>query len=394
MCMTKNRAIRNTFIGAAILVSTLLAGGTASAEDALPVGYGDFVPEVDFGPAMSTLVNIGTTPCVVKSSNVSSLPAQTKMDLPPADLMQFVGVLNQMKANSSSLIAFECTPTVNFTAAEKSITGTVTNKALGLTGSFLLKCSFKQSVTITASLELGMALPGGTQMSVSPTNSAIPISCGIRIVLSDETTMNGTVEGSATIGATKQCEGSSDKSCVGIQADAQVVVTSATGQLKGYIGTGTYTFQDAFTLPKLNDSLGQAVFLLGKSSVRALRSSPKVADSTDALNIKFARGAAKTEILYPASVAGAESSFGKNSTYGAVSAPKAKCVFTAVKGSRQFALPAVTANAQGATVTKVLTSAQAAAMAKSLKLKVGSAFVLRAKCGSATTNQNVVYSIS
>lgn len=84
--MTKNRAIRNTFIGAAILVSTLLAGGTASAEDALPAGYGDFVPEVDFGPAMSTLVNIGTTPCVVKSSNVSSLPAQTKMDLPPADL--------------------------------------------------------------------------------------------------------------------------------------------------------------------------------------------------------------------------------------------------------------------------------------------------------------------
>jgi hypothetical protein len=98
--------------------------------------------------------------------------------------------------------------------------------------------------------------------------------------------------------------------------------------------------------------------------------------------------------LYPAVVAGAESSFGKNATYGAVSAPKAKCVFTAVKGSRKFALPAVTANAQGATATKVLTSAQAAAMAKSLRLKVGSAFVLRAKCGSATTNQNVVYSIS
>jgi outer membrane murein-binding lipoprotein Lpp len=37
--MTKNRAIRNTFIGAAILVSTLLAGGTASAEDNQNVVY-------------------------------------------------------------------------------------------------------------------------------------------------------------------------------------------------------------------------------------------------------------------------------------------------------------------------------------------------------------------
>ena len=105
-------------------------------------------------------------------------------------------------------------------------------------------------------------------------------------------------------------------------------------------------------------------------------------------------GTAKTEILYPAVVAGTKSAFGKNATYGAVSSPKAKCVFTAVKGAKQFALPALTANAQGATATKVLTSAQAAAMAKSLRLKVGSAFVLRAKCGSATTNQNVVYSIS
>jgi len=392
--MTKNRAIRKTLIGAAVLVSALLTGGAVSAVDALPAGYGDFVPEVDFGPAMSSLVNIGTTPCVVKSSNVSSLPAQTKMDLPPADLVQFIGVLSQMKTDSSSLVAFDCTPTVNFTASEKSVTGTVANKALGLTGSFLLKCSFKQSITIAASLEIGMALQGGSQMSVSPTNSIVPISCGFRIVLSDKTTMNGTVEGSATIGATASCVGSSDKSCVGIAANAQVIVTSATGKLKGYVGSGTYTFQDAFTLPKLNDSLGQAGFLLGKSSVRALRYSPKVAGIAGALNIAFVPGASKTEILYPAVVAGAKSSFGKNATYGAVSAPGAKCTFTAVSGKRQFVLPSVAANAQGATATKTLTSAQATAMAKSLRLKEGSAIVLRAKCGAATTNQNVVYANS
>ena len=391
--MMRHQSIHKVIFGGVALISTLVFGpnSSAGAIDALPAGYGDFVPEVDFGPAMSTLVDIGATPCVVKSSNVSSLPAQTKMDLPPADIMQFLGVLTEMKRSSTSLVAFECTPTIRFTAAETSITGKVSNQSLGLTGTFLLKCSFKQSITVTTSLEIGMSVQGGSRMSISPTNSSIPISCGIRIALSDQSTLSGTVEGTAIVGTEAPCVGSTDNSCVGISADTQVVVTSGTGELKGYVGSGTYTFQDAFTLPKINESLGQAGQALGKSSVRAMRSVPRTENGTGAMNIKFVPGAAKTEILYPAVVAGTKSAFGKGATYAAVSAPKAKCVFTAVKGSKQYALPAVTANAQGATVTKALTPAQATGMSKALGLKVGAGFVLRAKCGTATTNQNVVF---
>jgi hypothetical protein len=109
------------------------------------------------------------------------------------------------------------------------------------------------------------------------------------------------------------------------------------------------------------------------------------------MKIAFVPGAAKTEILYPAVVAGTKTIFGKDATYGAIASPKAKCAFTAVKGAKQYVLPAVTANAQGATPTKVLTAARSLAMSKQLGLKVGNAFVLRAKCGAATTNQNVVY---
>ena len=392
--MTKQNTMRNVFFGGAVLVAAFISGSQASAIDALPAGYGDLVPEADFGPAMSTLVKIGTTSCVVKSSNVSGLPVQTKLDLPPADLMQFAGILADIKTKSASLVALDCTPTILFSATEKTITGTVANKGLGLTGSFSLKCSFKQSVTINASLSFGMAVAGGARMSIDPTTSTIPISCGIRIVMSDATTMNGTVEGSAVIGAAAPCEGAVENSCVGIVADTKVTVTSGTGELKGYVGSGTYTFQDSFTLPEINDSLGQVGSALGKSSVSAFRLAPRVAGSAGTMNISFVPGAPKTEILYPAVVAGAKSAFGKNATYAAVSSPKAKCVFTAVKGAKQFALPAVIANAQGATTTKKLTATQATKMSKALGIKAGSAFVLRAKCGSATTNQNVVYSIS
>ena len=391
MEMTKQNTIRNVFFGGAVLISAFISSGTASAINALPAGYGDLVPEADFGPAMSTLVKIGTTSCVVKSSNVSGLPVQTKLDLPPADLMQFAGILADIKTKSNSLIALNCTPTILFTATEKTITGTVANKALGLTGSFSLKCSFKQSMTVNASLSFGMAVTGGARMSIDPTTSTIPISCGIRIVMSDETTMNGTVEGAAVVGAAAPCEGAAENSCVGLSANTKVTVTSATGELKGYVGSGTYTFQDSFTLPEINDSLGQVGSVLGKSAVSAFRLTAQAIGSAGSMSITFVPGAAKTEILYPAVVAGSKSSLGKNATYGAVSSPKAKCTFTAVKGNKQFALPVVTANAQGATTTKVLTAARALSMSKQLGLKVGNAFVLRAKCGTATTNQNVVF---
>ena len=384
--------LRNLVMGGAIIASLSVgSANSAGALDALPPGYSDLVPEVDFGPAMSSLVNIGSTPCTVKSSNVSALPVETKIDLPPSDLMQFAGALGTMRSSSSSLVTLDCVSNLQFDGTEKVITGTVTNTALNLKGTFSLKCSFKQSLAVSASLSFGMAVKGGAQLSINPTTVVIPISCGIRIEMSDGTTVTAAVEGSAGAGETAPCEGATDRSCVGIVADTKVNVTSATGALKGYVGSGTYSFQDSFTLPSINENLGQVGSLLGKSSVRAYRSVPQATGNAGVMKIAFVPGTAKTEILYPAVAAGTKTIFGKNATYAAVSSPKAKCVFTAVKGAKQFALPALTANAQGATTTKKLTATQATKMSKALGVKTGSAYVLRAKCGSATTNQNVVY---
>ena len=390
--VTMKTNFRNVLLSGAIIASLNLGGAhSVGALDALPLGYSDLVPEVDFGPAMSSLVNIGSTPCTVKSSNVSALPVTTKIDLPPADLMQFAGALGTMKSNSSSLVTLDCSSNLQFDGTEKIITGTVTNTALSLKGTFSLKCSFKQSLTVSASLSFGMAVKGGSQLSINPSTAVIPISCGIRIEMSDGTTVTAAVEGSAGVGETAPCEGESDRSCVGIAADTKVTVTSATGALKGYVGNGTYSFKDSFTLPSINENLGQVGSLLGKSSVSAYRSVPQATSNVGVMKIAFVPGAAKTEILYPAVVVGSKTIFGKNATYGAIASPKAKCVFTAVKGAKQFALPAVTANAQGATTTKKLTAVQATAMSKALGIKAGSVFTLRAKCGTATTNQNVVY---
>ena len=119
---------RNVLMGGAIIASLSVgSANSAGALDALPPGYSDLVPEVDFGPAMSSLVNIGSTPCTVKSSNVSALPVATKIDLPPSDLMQFAGALGTMKSSSSSLVTLDCVSNLQFDGTEKVITGTVTN---------------------------------------------------------------------------------------------------------------------------------------------------------------------------------------------------------------------------------------------------------------------------
>jgi len=49
----------------------------------------------------------------------------------------------------------------------------------------------------------------------------------------------------------------------------------------------------------LNDNLGQFLSLLGKSSVRASRFTPRAVSNDGAMKINFAPGAARTEIVYP-----------------------------------------------------------------------------------------------
>ena len=360
---------------------------------ALPAGAGDFVPTIDLSSDLASLVNVVSSPCTVSESNITPMPVGATLTLPPSDLGQFLTALTAIKAKADSRVALLCSPELKMGGEERTISGTVTNAALSLSGSFTLKCVFEEGLSAKANLSFGLGVKGLMQLEVLSASKDMPMTCAMAMSFGGGTTVSGTIDGLAQIGTTvsQSCSGSTLESCVPLSVDAKVSVTSATGKFAGLVGMGTYSFTPSFTVPSLNSNLGLLSGQLKASSVRASRAVVRESNTSGSMQINFAAGKAKTEILHPSVSATGSSTFGKGLRYGAVSAPKERCVFTAVKGKKKFSFPALTAASNGATASKNVTATQSKAMAKALGLKVNAAFSLQAKCGKTTTTQSVTY---
>ena len=388
-------------IGITALAGLLLLASTTgvataqvtTSSTALPAGAGDFVPTIDLSADLASLVNVVSSPCTVSESNISVMPVGGTLTLPPTDIAQFLSALTAIKAKADSRVALSCSPELKMSGEERTISGTVTNAALSLSGSFTLKCIFQESLSAKANLSFGLGVKGLMQLDVVSASVAMPMTCAMSMSLGGGTTVAGTVDGLAKIGSTvsQSCTGSTLESCVPLSVDAKVSVTSATGKFAGLVGTGTYSFTPSFTVPSLNGNLGLLTGQLKSSSVRASRAVVRTTNTSGSMSIDFAAGKAKTEILHPVVSSSGSSSFGKGLRYGAVSTPKDKCIFTAVKGKKKFSFPALTAASNGATASKVVTAAQSKAMAKALGIKANAAFSLQAKCGKTITTQTVTY---
>ena len=372
--------------------------GVASAQivkssATLPAGAGDFVPTIDLSSDLASLVNVASSPCTVSESNIAAMPVGATLTLPPTDYAQLLSAFTAIKAKADSRVSLSCSPELKMGGEERTISGTVTNAALSLSGSFTLKCVFQEGLSAKANLSFGLGVKGLMQLEVLSASKDMPMTCAMAMSLGEGTTVTGTVDGLAKIGtsASQSCTGSTLESCVPLSVDATVSVTSATGRFAGLVGTGTYSFTPSFTVPSLNSNLGLLSGQLKSSSVRANRAVVRVSNTSGSMQINFAAGKARTEILHPAVTATGSSTFGKGLLYGAVSAPKAKCIFTAVKGKKKFAFPALTAASNGSTASKTVSAAQSKAMAKALGLKANAAFSLQAKCGKTATTQSVTF---
>lgn len=372
--------------------------GVASAQvttssPVIPAGAGDFVPTIDLSADLASLVNVVSSPCAVSESNISVMPVGATLTLPPTDIAQFLSAIYAIKTKADSRVALLCSPELKMGGEERTIKGTITNSALNLSGSFTLKCIFQESLSAKATLSFGLAVKDLMQLDVVSASVAMPMTCAMAMSFGGGTTVSGTIDGLAKIGSTvsQSCTGSTLESCVPLSVDAKVSVTSATGKFAGLVGTGTYSFTPSFTVPSLNGNLSLLTGQLKAQSVRASRAVVRTTNTSGSMRIDFAAGKAKTEILHPVVSSSGSSNFGKGLRYGAVSAPKEKCIFTAVKGKKKFSFPALSAGANGATASKVVTAAQSKALAKALGIKVNSAFSLQAKCGKTTATQAVAY---
>ena len=357
----------------------------------LPAGAGDFVPTVDFGSALKDLVSLASTPCKVSQSNVSELPTGDTLTLPATDLMKALTIGRAVAAKSDSLVAMSCTAGLSLAGTEKSISGTITNATLGLSGSFALKCQFKQDLKVSADLSVGMSLARGASLEVKSGDNTIPMTCAMSATLSDGTSMSGVVDGSATVGtiSSDACTGDTQRSCVPLSISATVTVTSTSGKLAGYIGSGTYDLKPSFTVPPLNDNLGSFLSLLGKSSVRTSSLHPRVAGNAGSMKINFTPGAARTEIIYPVVTSSGASTLSLGGYFSATGPRSANCLFSAAKGKKSYVFAKVKSGSDGLTPTSTLTIAQYGAIKKQLAAKPGAALKMTVACGTAKATQSV-----
>jgi hypothetical protein len=278
---------------------------------------------------------------------------------------------------------------------EQKINGTITSQVLGASGSFSLACTFQENLKVSAELSMGLGSAKGASVVVKSADKSIPMTCSMSASLSDGTSMSGTVDGMAKVGSAQSdvCIGDAQSSCVPLAIAADVTVTSTTGKLSGFTGKGVYSLTPSFTIPSLNEQLGQLKNFIGKMSVktyavRTSRSVPRAASTTGKMSIDFTRGASRTEIVHP-SVKGGISTLGIGSYLAAAGPRVSKCSFSVTRGKKTFALLAVKTSATGITPTKKLTSAQYGRLKKFLAAKTGMALKLGVVCGATKASQTI-----
>lgn len=377
----------------AVLLSVATTGvmNSVQASAALPTGAGDFVPVVDLGSALGDLATLASTPCKVGSSNITELKVGDSLTLPATDLMKALAVANELKAKSDSLVALTCTASMTVAGSEKSVSGTVTNAALGLSGTFALKCTFRQSLQIDALLDIGSSLARGASVVVRSADKQIPMTCSMTASFGDGTSITGSVDGFADVGNLKSdsCSGDTRVSCVPLAISAKVTVTSTSGKLAGYTGTGTYTLTPAFTMGSLNDNLATLQQAIGKSSVRASRVFGAASSREGSLKIDFAPGTPRTDIIYPVVAADGSSTVGTGTLIAATGPRKAKCSYALTSGKRAATIVNFVSSSAGVMPTHTVTKKQYDAARKTLAAKPGSALTLVVACGKTRATQSV-----
>jgi len=378
-------------LGVVLSVATTSVVNSVQASATLPSGASNFVPVIDLGSALGDLATLASTPCKVGSSNINELKAGDSLTLPATDLMKALAVANELKAKSDSLVDLTCSPSMIVSGSEKSVAGTVTNAALGLSGTFALKCTFRQSLQIDATLSIGSSLPRGASVVVRGADKQIPMTCSMTANFADGTSITGSVDGFADVGNLKSdsCTGDTRVSCVPLAITAKVTVTSTTGKLAGYTGTGTYTLTPAFTMGSLNENLATLQQAIGKSSVRVSRAVGAASSREGSLNIDFTPGSPRTDIVYPAVAADGSSTVGTGSLIAATGPRKAKCSYALTSGKRSATVVSFVSSTTGVMPTHTVTKKQYDSVRKTLGAKPGSRLSLVVACGKTRATQAV-----
>ena len=225
----------------------LVAGGHASAED---MGSTDFNVAMNLAGIAQGSVSIGALNCTDGARTFGS----------SSDML--IGLATDTRIQTQ--LNLSCKPTLNIDSGVKTVSGTLTVPAKGITdGVITAECSAKSSMSVNASVAVGAAVPGLITLNVSSASAPLAFGCTFKgSSASKNTDVYGTIDGYADVA------GMCNSACVAISMTARATITSATGEFKGQSGTGTYTYSDAFEVPELASIADRLAQMKGKSRVR------------------------------------------------------------------------------------------------------------------------------
>ncbi len=256
--------------GLFIVASPTSAYVKPSALPPLPDGYEEFVPTFDFQELIGSQItgaSLVDMSCTVDSVTGTNLFSESDPEFTPLSRLMELPIAF---ADSDAEVVLECGIELGFPGEPQEISGSISNPAMSeflgtSSGAINMLCDINATPAVTIQMRFGGAVPGGADITAIGSDSRIPFVCNILIIFEGEETslLVGSVEGALEIfnpfASTTLCNRAQVISCVAIRLqDAQVEITSASGKFEGYVGSGTFSFQNQFTLPSIDSALSMA----------------------------------------------------------------------------------------------------------------------------------------
>ena len=397
---------------AAVFAATALVTVAPTAAGALPVlptDAGNITPDIDWSKFISPLVKAANAiKCsVVSSTGVTNAPVGRTFDPITNQMTDGLDLVKWM-GNPAADVGAECTTDVKLPATPFDVSGPFTAPGMasvagvGSTGTAALRCSVTSStptVQFTVTARFGGAVPGKARIAGKTGASNIGFDCSMSIEFTAGATLAGTVEGTIEFAnpiANTLCDNQVGTTCIQASVtNAAVAITGGGGALAGSTGTGTYSFNDLFSLTSIDDALKQASSLGGLTGFGVKSTGVRAQGATsnaDQLLVTLLAGKHTVKMIRPKETGGALS-IGAGGQIDVVSSPAAKCTLTA-KGGSTVSIGSATLPKAGAR-SFTISSAVAKKM-KTAKITKGKKFTLTVSCtaskSTATLKKTVTYS--
>ena len=315
-CMRYTRRILLAGILGVAALAVPAAVSMADELPALPDGVANFDPaDINFqsflGRDIETPTNLALSCQVAQASGTTVRGAGDSLSIPVDGV-----AIWQILMDPDAAVTANCGLQLTIPSGVQKTTVAITNDALEPivgtnTGSMALECTLSSSPRVNVRVKFGGAVPGNLDVVVTDSTQPFPFMCSFAITFNGEvvSSLVGTIEGVVEIitplTGTTLCNGATTITCVPIELNNGVVnVTAATGLLDGYVGEGTFSFQNQFTLPTVERQLGVLSDIVNvpitANSLRGAALNPyRKTGKISTMNLALVPGADETAILRP-----------------------------------------------------------------------------------------------